>query len=127
MIKDSTLYRNNYEGIYLQCLDHQEACNMIEEFHEKYGTSHGSADATAHQILKDGYYWPSIFKDTHENVCHYHTCQTVASRERNPTMPLQLVFEVRPFAQWELGFIGVINPNSYAGHKFILTAIDYCT
>jgi transposase InsO family protein len=41
-------------------------------------------------------------------------------------MPLQLVYEVRPFAQWTLDFIGVINPNFSAGHKFILTATDYC-
>lgn len=42
-------------------------------------------------------------------------------------MPLQPVFEVRQFFQWELDFVSVINPNSSAGHKFILTAIDYCT
>lgn len=93
---------------------------MIEEFHGKYGIGHGSVDATTHQILKAGYYWPSIFKDTHEHVHHCHTCQTVASRERNLAMPLQPVFEVRPFAQWALDFVGVINPNSSTGHKFIL-------
>ncbi|GLJ23909.1 hypothetical protein SUGI_0454290 [Cryptomeria japonica] len=100
---------------------------MIEEFHGKYGTSHGSADATVHQILKVGYYWPSIFKDTHEHVRHCHMCQTATSRERNPAMPLQPVFEVRPFTEWALDFIGVINPNSSIGHKFILMATDYCT
>lgn len=67
MIKDLTLYRKNYEGIYLQCLDHQEAHNMIEDFHGKYGTGHGSTDATTHQILKARYYWPSIFKDIHKH------------------------------------------------------------
>lgn len=74
MIKDLALYRNNYEVIYLRCLDQQEACKMIEEFHGKYGTKHGSTDATAHQTLKEGYYWPRIFKDTNEHARHCHTC-----------------------------------------------------
>ncbi|HEX4851450.1 MAG TPA: transposase family protein, partial [Puia sp.] len=37
------------------------------------------------------------------------------------------MIESRPFAQWDLDFIGVINPPSSAGHKFILTVTDYCT
>lgn len=63
----------------------------------------------------------------HHHVRHCHTCQTTATRERNPSMPLQPVYEVRPFAQWVLNFVGVINPNSFVGHKFISTAIYYCT
>jgi transposase InsO family protein len=42
-------------------------------------------------------------------------------------MPLQPMYEVRPFTQWALYFIGVLNPNSSARHKFILTTMDYCT
>lgn len=127
MIKDSVLYINYYEGIYLRCLDQQESRKMIEEFHGKYGTSHGPVDAIAHQIFKASYYWPSIFKDTYKHVRHYHTYQTTTSRERNPAMPPQPVFEVRPFAQWTLDFSSVINPNSSIGHKFILTTMDYYT
>ena len=32
-----------------------------------------------------------------------------------------------PFAQWGLDFIGMINPVSSAGHRWILTATDYFT
>ncbi|XP_059070443.1 uncharacterized protein LOC131860094 [Cryptomeria japonica] len=49
---------------------------MFKAFYEKYGTSHGLADATSHQILKAGYYWPSIFKDAHE-----HEVNVVVDRE----------------------------------------------
>ena len=42
-------------------------------------------------------------------------------------MSLHLVYEVRPFAKWGLDFIGPINLPSLIGHRFILTAIDYCT
>lgn len=42
-------------------------------------------------------------------------------------MPLQSVIEGRPFAQWGLDFVGVINPHLFEGHKFFLTTTDYCT
>lgn len=46
--------------------------------------------------------------------------------ERNPTMPLQLVFQVRPISKWGLGFIGPINSPSSIGYIFLI-ATDYCT
>ena len=99
----------------------------MEHFHDKWGTGHGSDLATEHWILRAGYYWPTLFKDTHEHVKICHVCQTSAKRQRNPAMPLRPVIEVRPFAMWGLDFIGPINPPSSAQHRYILTATDYCT
>ncbi|XP_057864863.2 uncharacterized protein LOC131072644 [Cryptomeria japonica] len=42
-------------------------------------------------------------------------------------MPLRPVSVEEPFAQWGLDFVGMINPPSSAGHKWILTATDYFT
>jgi len=48
-------------------------------------------------------------------------------KRRQAEMPLKLVVVEEPFQQWGMEFIGVINPNSLIGHKFILTTIDYFT
>lgn len=92
---------------------------MMNEFHEKYGTGHGSAIATTNQILRAGYYWPTLFKDVHHHVRTCHTCQTAATRERYVALPLQSVIEVRPFAQWGIDFIGPINPLSSSTHYLL--------
>ena len=97
---DNKLYKRNYEGIYLKFLGHDEAKEVLEHFHDKYGTGHGSVEATTHMILRSGYFWPSIFKDTFEHVHSCHICQTSANKERHLTMPLQPVYEVRPFTKW---------------------------
>ena len=34
---------------------------------------------------------------------------------------------MRSFAKGDLNFIGLVNPPSLTGHRFILTTIDYCT
>ncbi|KAH9328593.1 hypothetical protein KI387_000701, partial [Taxus chinensis] len=41
--------------------------------------------------------------------------------------PLKPVVIEEPFQQWGLDFIGVLNPNSSAGHTHVLTATDYFT
>lgn len=51
MLRDRKLYKRNYKGIYLKCLGHEEAKEVLEHFHDKYGTGHGSAEAIAHMIL----------------------------------------------------------------------------
>lgn len=35
MLKDGILYKRNFHGIYLQCLEKEEAQNILEEFHNK--------------------------------------------------------------------------------------------
>lgn len=74
MLHDRKLYKRNYEGIYLKCLGHKEVREVFEQFHDKYGKGHGSTEAIAHMILRSGYFWPTIFKDTFEHVCTYHIC-----------------------------------------------------
>ena len=55
MLRDRKLYKRNYEGIYLKCLGCEEVKKVLEHFHDKYGTGHDSAKATAHMILRSGY------------------------------------------------------------------------
>lgn len=86
-----------------------------------------AGNALVHQTIQAGYYWPCMFKDAHQYAKICHTCQITAGKQRSSAMPLQPVLETKPFVKWGLDFIGVVNPNSSAGHKFILTATDYCT
>lgn len=90
---------------------------MLQEFHDREGgTGHTPSNALAHQILCIEYYWPCLFKDTHEYAKAYHDCQTMAGRERFSSAPLQLVLESRPFAKWGLDFVGIINPSYFTRH-----------
>lgn len=124
---DKKLYNRNYEGIYVKCLGHDEAKEVLEYFHDNYGIGHGLAESITHMILRSGYFWPSIFKDTFEHVHSCHVCQTSANKKRHPAMPLQLGYEVHPFAKWILDFISPVNPPSSITHTYILIAMDYCT
>ena len=38
MLHHRKLYKRNYEGVYLKCLGHKEVKEVLEQFHDKYGT-----------------------------------------------------------------------------------------
>ena len=76
MLHDNKLYKRNYVGIYLKFLGHKEEKEVLEHFHDKYGTGHGSGEAMTHMILRSSYFWSSIFKDTFKHVHSCHICPT---------------------------------------------------
>jgi hypothetical protein len=81
----------------------------------------------AFKIIRNGYYWPSIFHDSYKFARSCDKCQKFTGKERLSAMPLQPVLPDFPFSKWGLDFIGPINPPSSAGHIFILTTTDYFT
>eukprot|EP00253_Pinus_taeda_P031745 PITA_31745 len=60
---------------------------------------HYGGETTAHKILRAGYYWPIVFRDSHAYACKCKACQTATGRKRKPAFPLKSVMIYRPF-QW---------------------------
>lgn len=48
MLQDRKLYKKKYEEIYLKCLGCEEVREVLEQYHDKYRTGHGSVEATTH-------------------------------------------------------------------------------
>ena len=68
IILHDTLYRRGIDSILHQCLTHEEAEHVLNDFHSRACGGHLSGMATAQKIHDAGYFWPSIFKDCHEVV-----------------------------------------------------------
>jgi len=83
MVQRGLLFKKNHEGIYLRCLNRDEADKVLLDLHDKYGAAHGSHLATTHKILRAGYYWPTMFKDTESHIRSFHICQTTIDKGRN--------------------------------------------
>eukprot|EP00253_Pinus_taeda_P033132 PITA_33132 len=124
---DDVLFKRNYDSVLLRCLKKTESEKVLQKLHDGPAGGHYAGDATAHKILRAGYYWPTLFKDSHSYVRKCKICQTTAGRQRKPSMPLQPVNIEQPFSQWGLDIIGEIVPHSSKQHRYILTATDYFT
>ena len=79
------------------------------------------------KVLREGYYWPTLFKDSHAYARTYQVFQVNVGKERRHAFPLQLVTNENIFEQQGLDVVGEINPNYSKLHKYILTTIDYFT
>eukprot|EP00253_Pinus_taeda_P015481 PITA_15481 len=104
-----------------------EEVQVCEELHDGPAGGHYARDATAHKILRAGYYWPTLFKDSHSYVRKCQVCQTTVGRQKKLSLPLQPVNIEQPFAQWGLDIIGEIVPHSSKQHRYVLTVTDYFT
>jgi hypothetical protein len=69
------LFRRNYDGILLRCVDERKAQELMKEFHEGICGGHFAPTSMAHKIIRVGFYWPSAFKDSYASIRKCVSCQ----------------------------------------------------
>jgi hypothetical protein len=127
VLVSGVLFRRNFDGILLRCLDHIRAMKVIQESHKGIFGGHFSPVMTAHKIIHIGFYWPMIFKDSYEFIQKCIPCQNFSGKMKRVVIPLQTSMVEQPFIQWGLDVIGLINPKYRKVHSYIVTTIDYFT
>lgn len=100
---------------------------MYDELHDGPAGGNYVGDSISHKILCAGYYWSTLFKDSHNYARKCQFLQTIAGRQKKPLLLLQPVNIEQPFDQWGLDIIDEIIHHSSKQHGYILTATDYFT
>jgi hypothetical protein len=116
----------NLDGVIHRCVDDVESKKLVDEFHVEF-CEHFAAKTTTHKILREGYYWPTIFLDVHQFVRKCEPCQLFTEKQKLTALPLQPVVVEAPFHQWGLDFIGKFKDNSSNGYSWVITATNYFT
>jgi hypothetical protein len=106
------LFKSNYDGIFLRCIDETRAQELMKEFHEGIYGGNFAPTATSHNITRVGFYWPSIFKDSSATIRKCVSCQKYSEKMKKYAIPLQPIYVEQPFSQCGLDVIGPINPKS---------------
>ena len=101
--------------------------NMLRDLHDGPIRGHYFRESTTQKISRDGYYLPALFKDTHAHVRKCQICQHGVGKERNESIPFQLVTIYQPFQQWRIDVVREINPHTSKQCKYILIATGYFT
>ncbi|GLJ26651.1 hypothetical protein SUGI_0518290 [Cryptomeria japonica] len=122
-----TLYRRGLDGTLLRCLEQDEITKALKEVHEGICGTHSSGPSLAKKLLRNGYYWPSMEKDSYYFVRKCKKCQVHGDLIHAPAQELQPITTPWPFCQWGLDLVGKIHPSSSNGHKFIITTTEYFT
>lgn len=127
VIISDILYRRYFDGALLRCLTFDEIATALEQAHDGLCVGHFHAKALYTKILRIGYYWPTMEEDCQTHVKVYVPCQKHANLEKQPTQKLNSIISPWPFATWGIDLIGIINPHSREGHKFVIIATKYTT
>ena len=73
-IIDGVLFRKNYDGVFLRCLEHEDANKVVVELHDGPARGNFSGDKIAQKNLRAGYCWKTLFKYAHAHVRKCDTC-----------------------------------------------------
>nr|XP_025638662.1 uncharacterized protein LOC112733791 [Arachis hypogaea] len=77
-----------------------------KEVHEGCCGHHIGGKALARKLIRAGYYWSSMMKDSKEFVRKCIKCQENANFHKAPATELSLLTASRPFSHWGVDFLG---------------------
>ena len=121
-----SLYKRGFFTPILKCIAGKDTEYVLREVHEGICGNHIGARALAGKVLRQGYYWPTILKDTTDLVKKCKIYQEHAKISRLPSEPLTSITSPWPFQQWGLDVLGPL-PMGKGQCKFIIVAVDYFT
>jgi hypothetical protein len=99
----------------------------MKEFHQGDCGGNHYWKTTVNKILREGFYWPTIFADVYKGMTTCHECKFFKGKRKLFPFPLNPILVEAPFQQWGLHFIGEINLTSSGQDKWILNATTYFT
>ncbi|XP_016185156.1 uncharacterized protein LOC107626768 [Arachis ipaensis] len=120
------LFRKGLSQPLLKCLHPDQANYVLKEVHERCCSHHIGGKALARKLIRAGYYWPSMMKDSKEFVRKCVKCQENTNFPKAPASELSLLTSSRPFSQWGVDLLGPF-PVGLGQVKYLIVAIDYYT
>ena len=86
VIYDGVLYRRGFNCPLLRCVAGIRCEYIMCEVHEGICGNHSEGASLAHKILRQGYYWPTLYKDAHAFAKPCDSCQRVSNTNKNPAL-----------------------------------------
>ncbi|GJW13784.1 reverse transcriptase domain-containing protein [Tanacetum coccineum] len=126
VMEEGIMFKKSYLSPMLRCVGLLQANYIIREVHEGACGMHARAQSVVVKIMRQGYYWPSMHRDTKEVVDICDSCQIHGPVPRLLKTKLTYVMSPWPFYQWGLNILRPL-PEGLGKLKFIIVAIYYFT
>ena len=99
-LDDPYLFKNYPDQIFQKCIPDNEVSSVIKLCHSEACGSHFSLRKTTAKIIQNGFYWPTMFKDTHAFCKACENCQKSGfiSKHKESLDNLLLTLETYPGA-----------------------------
>jgi len=117
------IYSNIVLIKYFEGIPDNEVSSVIKFCHSEAYRGHFSSRKTTAKILQSGFYWPTMFKDTHAFCKTCENCQKLGSISKRHMMPLIPILVIEIFDCWGIDFMCPFPPSF--GFLYILVVVDY--
>ncbi|XP_012840476.1 PREDICTED: protein NYNRIN-like [Erythranthe guttata] len=118
------LYKRGFTRPHLKCLSRAEGVRAIREVHEGCCGDHAGGRMLAMRLLRAGYFWPTMRKDSIQFVKACDKCQRYGPRIHMPGEEMTIMDAPRPFLRWGIDIVGPL-PIATGQMKFLVVTIDY--
>ncbi|GJX81678.1 reverse transcriptase domain-containing protein [Tanacetum coccineum] len=113
---DPYLFKICADQVIWWCVHGKEALDILEACHNGPTRGHHDANLTAKKVFDAGFFWPTIYKDAHELVKNYDSCQRQGKISQRDEMP-QNSIQVLQILTLRARFIGPFP--SFTRNKYI--------
>ena len=123
---EGTLYKRGLITPLIKCLGPNETQEVLFEVHDDICGQHLGAKALVKKVLRAGYFWPTMMKDTKDYVNMCDKCQRHGDMHIAPPAELTSLVSPWPFAWWGIDLLGPF-PKAAGKLKYLVVTIDYST
>ena len=125
-ILNDELYKRGFSQPYLKCLNLEDVEYVLKEIHEGVCGNHSRPCSLVRQVVRVGYFWPTMQKDATQVVQKCDKCQQFGNVQHVPVEHLTSITSPQPFSTWGIDIMGSL-PLGKKQVKFLVVAIDYFT
>nr|GEX13037.1 reverse transcriptase domain-containing protein [Tanacetum cinerariifolium] len=87
----SALWFTDFANYHARCVHGKEALDILEACQNGPTGGHHGANLTAKKIFDSGFFWPTIYKDSHEFVKNCDSCQRQGKISQRDEMPQNFI------------------------------------
>ncbi|XP_022019877.2 uncharacterized protein K02A2.6-like [Helianthus annuus] len=106
VLQGEILYKKGYLAPLLRCVGAEQSKYLIKEVHEGICRAHFGARTVVAELMNLGYFWPSMHRDTTEQLRKCDSCQIHAPVSKSPKHDLVPITSTWPFYKWGMDIIG---------------------
>ncbi|KAK0578128.1 hypothetical protein LWI29_005447 [Acer saccharum] len=121
------LYRRGFSKVLQRCVACEETRKILKDVHSGVYGNHTGGKSLAHKVLRQGFYWPTLFVEAQRFAESCETCQRIVNDIRQPPELLKSLTSPWPFTMWGLDLIGPMPTRTKGGAKHATVAVDYFT
>nr|XP_025702844.1 uncharacterized protein LOC112803575 [Arachis hypogaea] len=120
------LYKRGFSQPLLKCIEPGDTEYILREIHKGCCGHHIGGKTLAQKIIRAGYFWPTIIRDSIQLTKSCDKCQRHANIHQAAPHQLSIISAERPFGSWGIDLVGPF-PTAPGQLRYLVVAIDYYT